>query len=107
MSNSLLLVLGSVGALIVGIAVGFIMRKKTAESGVNAAANEAQKIRKDAEKEAENIKKNAELEAKDLLYQTKSQFEAESKERRKDLQKLENRLMQKEENLEKKSDAIE
>ncbi len=107
MNNSLMLVLGSVAALIIGIAVGFIMRKKTAESGVNAAENEAQKIRKDAGKEAESIKKDAELQAKDLLYQTKNQFEKESKERRKDLQKLENRLMQKEENLEKKSDGMD
>jgi len=99
-------VLLSVVFALAGIALGFFIRKKTAESGVDNAENLAKKIIKDAEKESETIKKEAELQAKDLLYQTKNQFEKESSDRRKDLQKLENRLMQKEENLETKEGVL-
>jgi len=106
-SESVAIALFSVLSVIIGLVLGFIIRKKTAESSVENAENEAKKILKEAGKEAESIKKDAELQAKDLLYQTKTQFEKENRDRRKDLQRLENRLMQKEENLEKKDSVLD
>lgn len=107
MSNSLLVALASVLCLVLGLVIGFVLRKKTSENELKLAEDEAKKIIRDASKEAESIEKEAKLQAKDLLYQTKTQFEKENKEARKDLQRLENRLMQKEENLEKKSDIFD
>lgn len=107
MSESVAIALFSILSVIIGLVLGFVIRKKTAESSVENAESEAKKILKEADKEAESIKKDAELQAKDLLYQTKTQFEKENRDRRKDLQRLENRLMQKEENLEKKDSVLD
>ncbi|MBE9505020.1 MAG: ribonuclease Y [Proteobacteria bacterium] len=107
MSNTVISAIIGIVALILGFGVGFLLKKKSSESILMEAEESAKKIIKDASKEGENITKEAELQAKDLLLQTKAQFEKENKERRKDLQRLENRLMQKEENLEKKTDVLD
>ena len=105
MSNTVISAIVGIVALILGFVFGSLLKKKSSESIIKEAEESAQRIIKDAGKEGENITKEAELQAKDLLFQTKAQFEKENKESRKDLQRLENRLMQKEENLEKKADA--
>ena len=107
MNNSITVAIGSIISILVGLVLGFIIRKKTAESGVDNAEKMAGKILEDAKKDAENRRKEVEIQAKELLYQTKSQFEKENSDTRKDLKKLENRLMQKEENLEKKDGTLE
>ena len=105
MSNTVISAIVGIVALILGFGLGSLLKKKSSESILKEAEESAKRIIKDASKEGENITKEAELQAKDLLFQTKAQFEKENKESRKDLQRLENRLMQKEENLEKKADA--
>ncbi len=72
MNNSITVALGSIISILVGLVLGFIIRKKTAESGLDSAEKMAGKILEDAKKEAENKRKEAELQAKELLYQTKS-----------------------------------
>jgi ribonuclease Y len=46
------------------------------------------------------------LEAKDEIHKQRTEMERENKERRIDLQRQERRLVQKEENLDKKIDAL-
>ena len=106
MSNTLIIILVSAVGLVLGLVVGFVLRKKTAESGLKSAEESAKMVLKEANKEAESITKEAQIQAKDLQYQTKNQLEKENQERRKDLQRLENRLMQKEENIEKKESSF-
>ena len=51
--------------------------------------------------------KEAGVEAKDTLFRMKSEFESEAKETRSELKKLEHRLIQKEENIDRKTDLFE
>jgi ribonuclease Y len=102
----LFIVISSVSAFI-GLLIGFLGRKKFAESRLKAAETTGQKIIEEAEKKAEILGKEALLQAKDKLYQAKAEFEKETVERRQDLQTMEKRLHQKEANLEKKVELMD
>jgi ribonuclease Y len=105
-SLNILIVISSISAF-VGLLIGFLGRKKFAESKLKTAESTAQKIVEEAEKKAEILGKEALLQAKDKLYQAKAEFEKETMERRQDLQTLEKRLVQKEANLDKKVELID
>ena len=82
--------------------VGYIIRKKTAESKIQSAEKEATRILEDAKKEAESAKKEEIVKAKEQIINSRNELEEEIRERRSDIQLQEKRLLQKEENLEKK-----
>ncbi len=67
----------------------------------------ATEIVDDARKQAEALRKEALLEAKEEAYRLKADIENENKERRAELQRLERRLAQKEESLDRRGDAAE
>ena len=94
-------------AVLIGIGIGFILRKKIVESSIEGSKKTAESIIAEARKEAENIKKEANLQAKDRIFQSKIEFEKEMRERRKEIQSLEKRLLQKEENLDRKFEVID
>jgi len=89
-------------AIIVGVAIGYLLRKKTVESKIESIEQFSQKIIEEAKRDAEAVKKDAIIQAKESRYRMKLEFERETKERRAELQKLEKRLLQKEETLEKR-----
>ena len=82
--------------------VGYMVRKKSAESKIQSAEKEAQRILESAQKEAENAKKEEIVKAKEQIINSRNELEEEIRERRSDIQLQEKRLLQKEENLEKK-----
>ncbi|OMP68665.1 ribonuclease Y [Domibacillus epiphyticus] len=92
--------------LIIGVVVGYFVRKSIAESKIAGAKNAADQIVDDAKREAEASKKEALLEAKDEIHKLRTETEHELRERRNELQKQENRLLQKEENLDRKDDSL-
>lgn len=94
-------------ALILGILLGFYLRKKVLESKVDSIEKYSRKLLTEAQKEAKSITKEAALQAKDRLYQMKVEFEKETREKREQLNAQEKRLFAKEENLEKKSELID
>ena len=81
--------------------------RKNAESKIGNAESRAREIIDDAVKTAEAKKKESLLEIKEESIKTKNELEKETKERRAELQRYENRVLSKEESLDKKSDAIE
>ncbi|GLY10414.1 ribonuclease Y [Bacillus badius] len=93
--------------LIVGVVVGYFVRKSIAESKIAGAKSAADQIVDDAKREAESLKKEALLEAKDEIHKLRTDTELELRERRNELQKQENRLLQKEENLDRKDDSLD
>jgi ribonuclease Y len=103
---TLFVVISSLAACI-GLLIGFLVRKKFAESKLRTAENTALKIIEEAEAKAEILRKEALLQAKDKLYQAKAEFEKETVERRQELQTEEKRLHQKEANLDKKVELID
>lgn len=92
---------------LVCLVLGFFARKYIAEGKIRSAETQAKKILEEIQKEAESKRREAALEAKDFLYQAKANFERETKDRRHELQNLEKRLLQREENLDRKLDLLE
>ncbi len=86
---------------------GYIFRRFGAKKKIENAEAEAKAIIQDAERQAQAKRKEVSLEAKDLLYKTRLEFEKESKGRRQELFGLERRLIQREENLDRKVDLLE
>jgi len=92
---------------IIGIVVGFIIRKNISESKIGSAEEEAKRIVDDATKDAETKKKEILVEAKDEAHRMRNEYERENKERRSELQRSEKRLIKKEEMLDTKSMQVE
>jgi len=97
----------SVGVGVVGGAIGYLVRKNIAEGKIATAEETANRIVQEAEKTGEAKKKEVLLEAKEEIHRLRSEIERENKERRSEIQKSERRLVQKEENLDKKLDSYE
>lgn len=100
-------VVSSVVFLIVGLLIGYLLRKNVGESKIGSAEQKAQNLILDAENAAENIKKEKILEAKEETHRLKSDLENEIRDRRKEVEKSERRILQREENIEKKLENIE
>jgi len=100
-------------ALVTGaacFAVGFVIalwiKGRVISQKVKAAEREAGQIIGDSKRKADTLLKEAELEIKDRLLKMKNDFDAETKETRDELKIRETRLIQKEENFERKSEKL-
>ena len=82
-------------------------RKKVYEDKIGKAEEKSREIIDEALKVAETKKREALLEAKEESLKTKNELEKETRERRNELQRYERRVLNKEENLDKKADALE
>ncbi len=85
-----------------GFAVAYWFKGKKFEEKLNSTNEEAAHVIKDANRHADNLIKEANLEIKDKLLKMKSDFDIETKETRRELNKKEQRLMHKEERVEGK-----
>ena len=92
---------------VVGIAIGFIIRKMVAEAKIGSAKKEAESIIEDARKTIENEKREMLLQAKEEIHKNRVELDKEMKERRNEMQRLERRVLQKEEGLDKKTESLE
>ncbi len=101
------MIIAVVIGILVGALAGFTYRKKVSEKEIGSAEEEAKRIINDSIKAAENKKREAVLEAKDEIHKSRADLEREIKERRSEVQKAERRLTQKEETLDRKTDAAE
>ncbi len=80
--------------------------QKSYEKDKGSIDEQRNRMLDDVREESRAIKKEALLEAKEQEIKLRSEFERESKEKRAELQRLENRLNQKEETLDKKEDNL-
>lgn len=92
---------------LLGAVVGFLVRKKFAETKIVSAKEAARRVVEEAEQKAEILKKEALLQAKDKFYQEKADFEKETGEKRQELQNLEKRIIQRESHLDKKIELLD
>ncbi|PYZ93074.1 ribonuclease Y [Salipaludibacillus keqinensis] len=93
--------------VVIGVLVGYFVRKSIAEAKISSAEALARQTIEDAKREADSSKKEAILEAKDEAHKLRSEAEKEVRDRRNDIQKQENRLVQKEEVLDRKSETLD
>ena len=94
-------------ALLLGGTAGFFIRIIIAKGRLSSAENRAEIILREAKLEAESQKKELLLEANTFLIRERNNFERETKERRIELQRLEKRLIQKEEQFERRFNDLE
>jgi len=83
------------------------MRKQSAEQQIGSAEEEAKRIVRDAEEKGEAAKKMKLLEAKEDVHRLRQELDKDTRERRSEIQRHERRIVQKEENLDRKIDALE
>ena len=93
--------------VLIGLGVVYLMRKNIAEGKLNQAELEAARIIADGERVAESKKKEALLEAKEEIHKIRGDAEKENRDRRVELQRMERRILQKEEHLDKKLETLE
>lgn len=94
-------------ALLLGLLVGYLLRKYLAEARITSAEEAAKRIIEESEKEAEAKKREAILEAKEEIHLVRTEAERENRERRNEIQRMERRFLQKEETLDRKLENIE
>src|SRR5690625_2939568 len=93
--------------LIVGIVVGYLIRKSIAEAKISSAETLAKQIVDEAHRNAEAAKKEALMEAKDENHKLRQEAEEDLKDRRMEAQKQEDRLNQKEQSLDRKGETLD
>ena len=111
MVTKLALVIAIIVSGIVFLAIGgfasYFITGKMLEKKLGNAKNIAEKTLKDAEEKASTIKKEAVLEAKEEALKLKTDSENECRERRAEIQKMEVRILEKEEALDRKNDSLD
>ena len=97
--------------LAMGLGVGALIlhlyREKAGGQKARESEENARRLQEEARREAEGILKAAHVEAKDILFKLKADFENEAKDRRAEQKNIETRLLQREENLDRKLDQLE
>jgi len=110
-SISMIIIISVLATLIVVAPITWVLaiayRKNAYESKIGSAEEKSREIIDEALKTAETKKREALLEAKEESLKTKNELDKETKERRAELQRYERRVLSKEENLDKKSEAME
>jgi len=95
--------LGIVAGLVSGWWLGEIFEKNK----LKKAKDDADKILKEAKIKGEEVIRKADLDGKELLYKLRMDFDKQHTAKKEELFQLEKRLIQREENLEKRLDFIE
>ncbi len=98
--------LAVLGVTIVAFLGGWYASKRIGQGKIANAEKLAEKIIAEAEQSAEASKKEKLLEAKDEWLRMKQEFEAETKSRRIEQQKLERQFSNRENNLDKRADLL-
>ncbi len=96
----------SVG-VVVGILAGYFLRSFFAGKKLKEAQKTANALMESAKKDVESRKNQIDLQSKELVIKLRQDFERETKERREEILAAEKRILQKEENLDKRVDLLE
>ncbi len=94
-------------ALLIGIAIGQFAKEFISKNKIKKDREAAERIIKEAEAKAREIIRKADLDGKELLYKLRMEFDKQTTSKKDGLVRLEQRLSQREENLEKRLDFIE
>ena len=94
-------------SLAIGIVIGILLRKYITEHKIEGAKRDAENILKAAKEEANAKKREIILEARERAHQIKIDTDREVKEKRQEIQRLEKRLLQREETLDRRLAGLE
>ncbi len=90
-----------------GIATGFVARIILQSTSNRSRQREAASAVETAERQAASLLKEAEIRSKELLLESRSRMEEETREEKREMQKLERRLQQRDENLDRKFETLD
>ena len=107
MNEILIIIATFLISAVICIPVGMVIRKKIAESKIESAESEANRLLENAKIEAENKKKEEIFKVKEEMLKARNELDQEIKERRGEVQLQEKRIIQKEEALEKRANNLE
>ncbi|WP_027634239.1 ribonuclease Y [Clostridium hydrogeniformans] len=112
MNNYIISIVGFVILILVLLVLFLIYlnvkkKLKISQDKILEAEKETKVILEDAKKEAEALRKESVLEAKEEVHRLRNDFERDSRERRNEIQRMERRLIQREESLDKKGDSLD
>jgi len=107
MDSNILLLIVAIAALVLGILAGKLLFAKDTRRKIEDAELQAQTLIKEAELRAETVKQKKEVEAKERFVQLRSEHEKEVLERNRKVGEAENRIKQKESNLNNKMEQLE
>ena len=99
-------VLGVMGALLAGAVAGLFGYRSYSKNKIGLAKREAERILEEAGLEAKAIRKDGLLEAKEQQNKLRSEFERETREKKAEWQRTDNRLLQKETALDRREDSL-
>jgi ribonuclease Y len=102
MPNQVIQILVPLLVALIGIVLGYFLRKVIAEGKLKSAETQANNILLEARKAAETTKKEKLFEAKEEIHSLRTNLEKETRERNTLLQRSERRIIQKEEALDAK-----
>ena len=97
----------AVAALLVGAAVGYAVRRATAEAAIGSAEAEAKRVVENAQREAEGKQRELLVGAREEVQRLRAEFDREVREQRSEQQRLEKRVLQREEALERKIESLD
>ena len=100
-------VAGTLLAGVVGLGAGYALRSLVGRWQANSIEKRAQTRFEEIDSEVKNRLKEADIQARAEVVQAREEFEKSTKARRKELQDLEERLLVREENLDRKLELIE
>ena len=97
---------GGIG-LVLGVICGILFMRLKPVFGLKEAQKKVQKAVKEAETKAEQIVRSAQLDAKTLTYEMKAEADKEIKEKKAEVQSLENKILQREQSIDKRDIALQ
>lgn len=102
-----MIILYILGGIIFGLISGWWLGDIFEKNRLKRAKEDAEKILIEARSKGEEVLRKADLDGKELLYKLRVDFEKQNSFKKEELSQLEKRLIQREENLEKRLDLIE
>ncbi|MFQ5890441.1 MAG: ribonuclease Y [Gemmatimonadota bacterium] len=99
--------LAAVLALILGSLLGIRFERRREVRYRGSAEEQAERIRDTARREADNIRRGAELAGKEEAYRLKQEWEKEADQRRLEIERIESRVAEREELLDRKLALLE
>ncbi len=102
----MLTVIGVLAGLVAGVGLAVVWLKTQASSFLRAAETRRGTVVADAEREAETLRREARIEAREEAVRVKAEFDSEVQDRRLEIAKIEERVAQRELDLEGRVDEV-
>ena len=99
--------IGLIVGLLMGVGVGYVVRKNQAEKEATSAEVRAKTVLEDAERQAEAKRREALVEAKDEIFRMRSEAEADVKRRASEIDKKEDRIASREAVLDQRATSLD